>query len=172
MYYLMICFLTFMVWAKSAMKIITYRETEILVIMLSLIRAALLHLWEFKGSYEIVCYIFHILCGLYGGAVVRWCVWFALVQCPNFSSIWMQCFGFLRKWSLIWSLNYWIAFCVCATEIIWGKLPTFPTDFRVVSTLNKTLDHIRIMEDLQWYVVMLSCLITYYINGNKLWWKE
>ena len=97
MYYLMICFLTFMVWAKSAMKIITYRETEMLVIMLSLIRAALLHLWEFKGSYEIVCYIFHILCGLYGGAVVRWCVWFALVQCPNLSSIWMQCFGFFEK---------------------------------------------------------------------------
>lgn len=149
MYYLTICFLTFMVWAKSAMKIITYRETEMLVIMLSLIRAALLHLWEFKESCEIVCYIFHILCGLYGGAVVRWCAWFALVQCPKCSSIWMQCFGCLIKWSLIWSLNYGIAFCVCATEIIWVKVPTFPTAFRVVSTLNKALAHIRIMEDLQ-----------------------
>ena len=79
------------------------------VIILNLISAALLHMWECEGS---VCKIFHILCGLYIEVQLRWCVWLSLIHCSNFFFMSVECFGCMKIVLLICCLNHWTDFSV------------------------------------------------------------
>ena len=110
--YFMICSLTFMTWAKKAMKIKTYQETKILFCH---------HNMSHHGS-SVACVRMWGVClldlshSLRIDFIKRFCwdgvfylIWFSV---PTFFFISMQCFGCTKTGSLTGSLNHWIDFCV------------------------------------------------------------